>query len=205
MSRVCCQLSPCSAEALREKVSFHSSPQLPDVLLKTFCFLIGPQGAAPTLPPFCSPGNQSQWISPVLWACLFTGVCPERHWGQTSDPRRAKRLAENEVEAGLMSRETSPKTTRQVAAETPGGLRALRWSTAWRKRLRLRSIFVQAERRLWIYEAEQTSSFFLKGFERVRTEHAQWKTNQKLLNYTGKLAPSPPSTCITNKSCSNVH
>lgn len=66
MSRVCCQLSPCSAEALREKVSFHSSPQLPDVLLKTFCFLIGPQGAAPTLPPFCSPGNQSQWISPVL-------------------------------------------------------------------------------------------------------------------------------------------
>lgn len=49
MSRVCCQLSPCSAEALREKVSFHSSPQLPDVLLKTFCFLIGPQGAAPTL------------------------------------------------------------------------------------------------------------------------------------------------------------
>ncbi|CAI5692081.1 unnamed protein product [Oreochromis niloticus] len=88
-----------------------------------------------------------------------------------------------------MSRETSPKTTRQVAAETPGGLRALRWSTAWRKRLRLRSIFVQAERRLWIYEAEQTSSFFLKGFERVRTEHAQWKSNQKLLNNTVMMSP----------------
>lgn len=62
-----------------------------------------------------------------------------------------------------------------------------------------------SSRAAFVASAERTWSFFLKGLERVRTEHAQWKTNQKLLNSTGKLAPSPPSTCIANKSCSNVH